>query len=98
MSGTDPALRRVERVAETVAHEVDREGDHYDHESGEGDEPPEAEALALPVGDQLAERGIRRLNPEAQERERRFDEDRGGNDQRRVDDDRPDDVRKHVTR
>ena len=67
-----------------------------DHEPREHDEPPEGEALALAVGDQLAERGVRRLDAEAEERERRLDEDRGGDDERRDDDDRPDAVRKDV--
>ena len=40
--------------------------------------------------------GVRRLDAEAEERESRLGEDRGGDDQRRVDDDRPDRVREHV--
>ena len=67
-----------------------------DHEPREVDEPPEREALALAVGDELPERGVRRLDAEAEERERRLDEDRGRDDERRVDDDRPDAVREDV--
>src|SRR5687767_641605 len=95
-SGTESPLGRVEGVAKAVTHEVDRQRDDDDRKAWEGHEPPELEALALSVGDQLPERGVRRLDPEAEERERSLDQDRRGDDQRRVDDDRAERVREHV--
>src|SRR5215218_7067819 len=96
-SGTGPPLRRIERVAQPVADEVDAEDDQHDRQAGEGDEPPVLGRHVLTVGDQLPERGRRRLNAEAEERECCLDENRQANDQRGVDDDRPDRIGKDVT-
>src|SRR5207237_9102978 len=74
-SGTDPPLRRVERVAQAVADEVDTEHDQHDHQAREHRQPPLLR-VRLRVGDEHAERRRRRLDPEAQERRRSLDEDR----------------------
>ena len=89
-------LRRVERVPQAVADEVDAESDDDDREPRECHEPPELEAFALAVDDQLAECGVRRLDAEPEEGEGRLVEDGSRDDQRREDDDRPDAVREDV--
>src|SRR5437763_14219792 len=94
-SGTNTPLRRVERVAEPVAHEVDAEHDRHDREAGEHRQPPLLR-VGLPARDEHAERGRRRLDAEAEEREGRLRDDRRGDGDRPVDDDRPERVREDV--
>src|SRR5881275_244445 len=79
-SGTDSPLLRVERVPEAVADEVDRDDDDEQRQAREDGDPPVLRAL-LAVGDQRAERGRRRLDAEAEERQRRLDDDRGADRQ-----------------
>src|SRR6266851_1224603 len=76
-SGTDPALLRIERVAETVPDEVDGEDDDHDHQAREDCQPPLLRVV-LARRDEDAERGRRRLDAEAEKGERRLDQDRGG--------------------
>src|SRR3954462_12360400 len=94
-SGTDSPLLRVERVTQAVADEVDRDDDDQQRQAREDRDPPVLRAL-LAVGDQRAERGRRRLDPEAEERERGLDDDRGADRQGAVDDDRAERVREDV--
>src|SRR3954468_19056174 len=94
-SGTNSPLLRVERVPETVAHEVDRDDDDQKRQARENGDPPVLRAL-LAVGDQRPERRRRRLDAEAEERERRLDDDRRADRQGAVDDDRPERVREDV--
>src|SRR5258706_10011849 len=94
-SGTDPPLRRVERVAQAVADEVDADDDEDEGEPRKHGEPP-LFRVVLAVHDQDAERGRRRLDPETEERQRRLGEDRGGDDKRGVHDDRAERVREDV--
>src|SRR6266496_3709847 len=67
---TNPALDRIQCVSEAVTDEVDAEDDQDDRETRESDQPPAAEPLILALADEHAERRRRRLDPEAQERER----------------------------
>src|SRR5712692_8228126 len=90
-SGTDP-LGRVERVAESVADEVDAEHDQDDEQTGKEGQPPRLR-VGLSTGDEHTERRRRRLDPEAEERECRLDQNRLSDRQRAVDDDRPERVR-----
>src|SRR6476661_8999104 len=94
-SGTNPPLGRIERVAQSVAHEVDAEHDHHDRQAREHGQPPLLR-VRLTAGDEHAERGCRRLDAEAEERERRLGDDRCGDRDRPVDDDRAKRVREDV--
>src|SRR5207344_1675288 len=96
--GAGSPLRGVERVTKTVPDEVDAQGDDEDRETREGDEPPEREALALTVHDELPESRVRRLDAVADEGEERLGEDRGSDDERGEDDDRPDAIREDMAR
>src|SRR5438094_1122120 len=96
-SGTDPPLRRIERVAQPVAHEVDAEHDHHDRQPRKHGQPPLLR-VRLTARDEHAERGGRRLDPEAEERERRLGDDRRGNRDRPVDDDGAERVREDVAK
>src|SRR4029079_9514747 len=73
-SGTNPPLRRVERVPQAVAHEVHEEHDRDDRQTREHREPPLL-GLRLRLGDEHPEGRRRRLDPEPEERERRLGED-----------------------
>src|SRR5712664_3057281 len=95
-SGTDPPLRRIERVAQSVAHEIDAEHDHHDGQPRKDGQPPLLR-VRLPAGDEHAERRGWRLDPEAEKRERRLGDDRRGDRDRPVDDDRTERVRDDVT-
>src|SRR5947209_14080381 len=64
-SGTYP-LRRIERVAQSVADEVDAEHDEHNRKAWERHEPPVVGRDVLTVCDQLPERGRRRLDAEAE--------------------------------
>src|SRR5437879_5080466 len=94
-SGTDAPLGRVECVAEAVAYEVHAEDDQHDGQAREHRQPPRLRVV-LPLEDERAERGCRRLDAEPEEGERRFDQDRLADGERSVDDDRADRVRQHV--
>src|SRR4051794_4366197 len=95
-SGTNAPLRGIERIAQAVADEVDAEDDHDDRQAREDREPPLLR-IRLPALDEVAERRRRRRDPEAEERERGLDQDRRRHREGRVDDDRPQRVRKDVT-
>src|SRR5881394_1164763 len=82
-SGTHPPLGRVERVTQAVADEIHAEDDENERDAGDDRQPP-LERVLLPVKDQQPERRLRRLNAEGEERQRRLDEDRGGDGERGV--------------
>src|ERR1700754_3179699 len=84
-SGTHPPLRRVERVPQAVADEVDAQDDQDEGQAREDGQPPLLR-IRLCRGDEHAERRRRRLDPEAEEGERRLDQDRRADGERRVDD------------
>src|SRR5581483_5130329 len=94
-SGTNPALLRIECVAQTVADEVDAEHDRDDREAREHGQPPFLR-IVLTVGDEDAERGRGRLDPEPEERERRLDQDAGRDGKGARDDDGAERVRQDV--
>ena len=88
----DPPTR-IERVAQTVADEVDREHGEEDGEPGEHGEPPLVFEVADRVGQQVAPARRRRLDAETEERQRGLDEDRLRDHEGRVHDDRSQAVR-----
>src|SRR5438105_8755511 len=91
-----PRLGGVERVPETVADEVDAEHDHDDEQAGEVEQPGPGGGRLLAHRDELAERGVRRLDPEADVGEGGLGKDGGRHDQRRIDNDGADGVRQEV--
>src|SRR5437763_9612630 len=93
--GAHAPLRRVERVAQPIAHEVDAEDDEDDHDAREDGEPPRL-GIRLRARDEDAERRRRRPDPEAEEGQRRLGDDRRADGKRAVDDDRAERVREHV--
>src|SRR4051794_21521854 len=100
-SGTHSPLGRVERIAKTVADEVDAQDDRDDGQAREDRQPPRGppgkrRRVRLRLADEHAERRRRRLDPEVEEGERRLHQDRRADGERRVDDDRPEGVRKDV--
>src|SRR5262245_11305785 len=82
-SGTNSSLLRIERVPQAVADEVDADDDEDEHEAREHGQPPFLRVV-LAVDDQDPERRRRRLDAEAEERERRLCEDRSGDGERCV--------------
>src|SRR6266480_5438870 len=91
-----PRLRGVERVPEAVTDEVDAEHDHDDEQAGEIEEPRPGRRRLLAHRDELAEGGVRGLDPEADVGEGGLGKDGSRHDQRRIDDDRPHGVRQKV--
>src|SRR5438046_1752673 len=73
-AATEPG---IQRVAERVAQEVEREHRDEDRDPRTRAHPPlHVREVALRVVDVLSPRGVRGLRPEAEERKRRFREDR----------------------
>src|SRR5690348_7946874 len=84
----------VERVAEAVADEVDREHGEHQEDAGEGWPPPVAAAEGtLRVGKDIAPTGIGILHAGAQEVDGGFDDDEPGDAQRRGHDHRAQRIR-----
>src|SRR6478609_1855857 len=73
-SGTNSPLRRIERVAQPVADEVHAQHDQDDRQAREDRQPPLLGVRLAPLHE-VAERGRRRGDAEAKERERRLRED-----------------------
>src|SRR2546428_13643524 len=94
-SGTDPPLRRIERVAQAVAHEVHAEHDCDDRQPRKYRQPPLLR-VRLPLLHEHTERRGRRLDTEAEERKGGLRDDRYPHRERPVDDDRPERVREDV--
>src|SRR5437879_1907259 len=84
-SGTDPPLRRIERVSQAVTDEVDAEDDRHDRQAREHRQPPLL-GIVLARRDEHAERRRGRSDPEAEERERCLGEDRESHGERGVHD------------
>src|SRR3954466_7633375 len=91
-------LLRVERVAQAVSEEVHAQHDDEDCESREPHQPRRDEHLALRGVEEVPPRRRRRLDPEPEEGEHGLGEDRGGDGERHVHDDRPHRVRDQVRR
>ena len=69
------AEARIERVAQRVAEEVDRQHDQEDHQAGVHGQPGVAEHVTLRLAEHVPEAGLRRRDPEAEERQRRLEDD-----------------------
>src|SRR6266542_5713192 len=79
------AEARIERVAEGVAEEVEREHREEDRDAGPGAHPPlQVRQVALRVVDVGSPRRNGRLRAEAEERERRLGKDGEGDRERRL--------------
>ena len=89
---------RVERVAHAVAQHVEREHGEHDGEAGRDRHPGPRVEQALPVLDDRAPAGVRRLHADRQERERRFGQHAGREHQREEHDQGRDDVGQDVAR
>ena len=76
---------RVEPVAQPVGQQVEGHHRHHQGDAGKGGHPPTGEELSLAVGDHVAPARIRRRDPEAEERQRRFDQDRVADTQHALD-------------
>src|SRR5439155_18896139 len=88
---------RVKRMAQAVAEEVDGKDGEQDEQAGEVDEIRGVGAHgAIRLGKHRPPRQVRRLDAEAEERERRLGDDRQAHDERRVHRDRPDSVGEEV--
>src|SRR5947208_16425892 len=78
----------VERIAEPVAEDVQREDGQQDRDAGSEREPRPRHDQLLPVGDQRAPRRRRRLHACAEERQRGLEHDVVRDDQREEDEHR----------
>src|SRR5687767_5285652 len=87
---------RVERVAQAVAEEVEREERQRHRHAGEDELPREDRDVLDALLREAPPRGVGRLNAEAEEREERLLQHHRRDGQRRVDDDRPQGVRDEV--
>src|SRR4051812_10584924 len=91
------AQPRVEDVADAVAEHVEGEDGEEDGDAGTDAHPPEAVAeVGAGVVDVRAPGGRRRLGAEAEETETRLGKDGEGDAERRLDDQRVEDVRQDV--
>src|SRR5215208_3554782 len=80
---------RVERVAQAVAEEVEREERQRHRHAGEDELPGEDRDVLDAFLREAPPGRVRRLHAEPEEREERLLQHHGGDRQRRVDDDRP---------
>src|SRR3954463_7092560 len=87
---------RVERVLQPVAHQVEGEHGEQQGEPGEQHVPPRIGELARRLGDHRAPRRCRPLHADAEERQRRLEQDVHRDEQGRVDDQRRHQVRQDV--
>src|SRR3954453_3065914 len=87
---------RVEGVLQAVPDEVEREHREEQREAGEEHEPPGDVEDAGGFRDHRAPRGLGRLHADAEEREGGLEEDVRRDQNRRVDDDRRDEVREDL--
>src|SRR5207237_5813806 len=86
----------IERVAHGVAHEVETDDRDEERHAGPEHDPRRLLQVAAPRVDHAAPGRLRRLDTEAEERQRGFREDREGDAERRLHDDRRRRVRDHV--
>ena len=91
---------RVEGVPQAVADEVDAQDEQRDQDAGRQPEPRGVlqDGRRPGLDDHVAEARLRRLDAEAEERQRRFEQDRAGDAERRDDRERADEVRQQVAR
>ena len=87
---------RVERVAQAVAEDVERDDRQHDRRARDDRQPRRRPDALLALGDQRAPRRVRRLHAGAEERQRRLDQDVVGDDQREEDEHRRRDVREQL--
>src|SRR5919197_6201133 len=87
---------RVERVADAVAEEVEGEDGENEGRPGEDEVPPGGAEDRGGLGDHLPPARLGRVDADAEVRERRLEQDVLRDDQRRVDDDRCDEVRQDL--
>src|SRR5438477_176177 len=88
---------RVERVAQSVAEQVDPEYRHENGQPGEGREPPRRRDVDAPVRKHPAPGRRRRLHPEPEKGERRLDHDDARHVERGDDEPRGERVGQDVT-
>src|SRR5688572_18615852 len=91
-----PILPRVERVAQAVTDEVDRDDREEDEEAGEERDPRRLVHIRRRVVEHVSPRWSRRLDPEAEERQRALRDDRRRDSECRRDDDRRERIRQDV--
>src|SRR5271165_3554816 len=89
---------RIERVAQPVAQEIDRQDQNRQHDSRENRDPPVArEQIVVAIADQSAERRLGRRQPDPEKRQCGL----GQNGERQIDcgdyQYRPDHIRQQVT-
>src|SRR5213593_2128263 len=87
---------RVERVADPVPEQVERQHGEQERGAGEREEPPRAVEDRRRLRDHLAPARLRRVDADAEERERRLEQDVLRDDERRVDDDRRHEIRQQL--
>src|SRR5215216_5743152 len=88
----------VERVLQPVADEVEGEHGEEQREAGEEHEPPGVGEQLAGLGDHRAPRRRAAGDADAEERERRLEQDVGRDQQRRVDDQRREEVGENLPR
>ena len=93
-----PCDPRVEPVAQRIAEEVERERDDEDRRAREDRRPGRELQEGAPFRQHHAERRRRRLGAEAEERQRRLDEDRRGQQQAELDEHDAQEVRQDMDR
>src|SRR5690606_5397624 len=88
-----------ESIISPVAEEIDREDDQEDHQSGEEPLPPQpfVDEAALSLLQKPSPGGLRRLKPQAEERQRRLGKYRRGYAKGRRHDDRAHGVRQNMS-
>src|SRR5215216_1462409 len=90
------ARARVDRVPYPVAQEIERESRREDRKPRPDHQPRLSRVVGGPSRKQVAPAGIFGIDAEAEEREARLEQDVRGHRQRRVDDDRSNEVRNDV--
>ena len=86
----------IERIAQAVAQQIERQHGDQDREAREGHDPPGAQHELARVGEHRAPFRRRRLRAEPEEAERRRVEDRGRDAERGLHDQRRGAVRQHL--
>src|SRR5919197_2599495 len=87
---------RVEGVADPVAEQVERENGEQERGAGESEEPPGGVEDRRRLRDHLAPARLRRIDADTEKRECRLEQDVLRDHERRVDDDRRDEVRQDL--
>src|SRR6266545_1796822 len=87
---------RVDRVSDAVAQEVEGERRREDREPRPDHQPGLGRVVGRPGREQVAPARSRRIDAQPEEGEARLEQDVGGDRERRVDDDRSDQMRDDV--